>query len=202
MVVVRSQRTILRSIYHQYLQHGGTRTLAGWLESDDYDPGRLAYDEIVGSLRRFVWVGPGAGAALRGSGGRSRRVRRPVLRLRRLGRTDRGGHPRHRQPSLARPSFWALRRVNQLSRLAGVGAATPLFPNLWAPEKNRHSPAPGPGRRQLARADVKLGPRLRQPGPADQAAIDRTADGFQENNARLEKLAGISLRRHGYPLPT
>ncbi len=202
MVVVRSQRTILRSIYHQYLQHGGTRTLAGWLESDDYDPGRLAYDEIVGTyidlfgpdqvlvqLYEDLVADPAAFVA-------------QFCAFAGLAAPTAVGSLGTANRSLARPSLSALRRVNQVSRLAGVGAATPLFPNLWAPEKNRHSPLRGRVVDRLSRADLKLGPRLRQPGRADQAAIDRVADGFRESNARLEKLAGISLRRHSYPLPT
>lgn len=203
VVVVRSQRTILRSIYHQYLQHGGTRTLAGWLESDDYDPGQLAYDVIVGTYvdlfgservklllyedlvadaTSFVadfcaFVGvplPAPGPPL------------PTANR-----------------SLAGPSLRGLREINRIARIAGFGAHTPLFPDLWPAGRGRPSHLRDTAVRYLTAADPRLfGSRWRQPSAADRAAVERVAAGFRDSNARLEKLARVSLAGHGYPLPS
>ncbi|MEA2900160.1 MAG: hypothetical protein QOH36_47 [Actinomycetota bacterium] len=202
VVVVRSQRTILRSIYHQYLQHGGTRTVAQWLESPDYDPSQLAYDDIVapyldlfGSDRVRVLLyedlvaDPSSFVA-------------EFCAFAGIAVPAPAGPPTAANRSLARPSFWGLRRLNELTRMAGIGSHSPLFPNLWPEGMQRPSRHRGSAVTLLTRADAKLfGPGLRRPGSADQAAIERVAAGFRESNARLEKLAGVFLRPHGYPLP-
>lgn len=203
-MVVRSQRTILRSIYHQYLQNGGTRSVRGWLASGDFDARQLRYDDVVADyqalfgrdrvgvlLHEQLLADPGGFLArlsdLIGSEG-------PAPGAVTLGRDS--------NRSFARPTLWVNRRLNQVSRVVGEGAFTPVFPELWPRGKQHGSPFRKRGLVVLGALDRRLPTdRLRRAGAADRRAIEGVALACAEGNARLEALTGLSLRPYGYPLP-
>ena len=204
VIVVRSQSTILRSMYNQYLQHGGTRSVAGWLESDDFDPSLLRYDELVECYQSLF--------------GREQVVVMAYEKLvecpkaffaefcERTGTSLSSGHEvvlGRANRSLARPSFLGLRWANQASRALHRGAYTPLFPQLWPKDHNRRSTLWIRAVAVLTRVDGRIpGTYLRAPGARDRRAMARVAATCAESNAHLEKLTGLSLREYGYPLPT
>ncbi len=203
LVVVRSQRTILRSIYHQYLQHGGTGSLRAWLESPHLDVSQLRYDEIVEPyLERF---GPDRVSVMLFEELR----RSPEEFLADLcRRTGIAPPPTEAVPletdnrSLSQPSLWALRQLNHAFRATGRVAYTNMFPDLWPRQKKRPYPLNWRIGRGLARVDQRVvGDRFRRPGRRDRAAVETAAAAFAGSNARLEKLTGLSLGSFGYPLP-
>ncbi len=192
LVVVRSQSTVLHSLYHQYLKHGGTRPFDAWATTV-LDRRWIRYDAVVAEYqRRFSpervrvlayeqLVADPAGFVAE--------LRRFVLGE--LGEGEPGWSPPRVNRSLARPSCWALRHMNRLFRKSELNPRPRVYP------------IPLHKAMRLIRAvDTRyLGERYRSPSPRDGEAIRAVVDSVRESNERLAELTGLDLGVYGYPLP-
>jgi hypothetical protein len=192
-VCVRSQRTLMDSMYSQYIRNGGFKSFPAWLEVGKperhrYDalveayqrafgPERvlvLAYEQLVTAEQEFLarladFVSPGAPLEL---------PTEPMSRA---------------NVSLSAPSRWITRKSNRWFRKSNSNPKPPL-------------PSPRASRavnRVLAVAEPVLFRRMsRGPSAAQRRLTDEWCQCYAESNDRLRALTGLPLAELGYPLPT
>lgn len=199
LLVVRDQRTMLRSLYSQYVQKGGpekfvdfaSRPLPGCHLNLDH----LRYDELVAACQDVF------GASAVKVMLYERLVRRsedffaelmsfivpeapfraddfPIARV-------------HRSLSPAMRSV--LRHSNRLVRRSNLNPQ-PTLRHVRSARRLRHS---------LARVDDVLFPEASRDFQRreERLLMQRLLQAYEPSNARLETMTGLSLREYGYPLP-
>lgn len=194
LVCVRNQRTMVRSLYHQYLVKGGYERFEDWIASDMLHPNYVQYDITIERYQNVF--------------GRDR-VRAVVyedLKERPdefVADITRYVRPEALPPavdlasgaentSLADPTRAVLRHVNRLFVRSNHNPEPLLFA------------VPGPNRiLDAARAvDGKVFTRNRRSSkPREDQAVERLVPTWEKSNARLRELTGLPLGELGYPLP-
>jgi hypothetical protein len=190
---VRSQATIIPSLYSQHLKGGGYVSFEQWLERPRL-PGWLEWDRIVrlyqglfgveavkvmayehlqNDLQGFVkeacsFIMPGT----------------PAPPAPELPRVNRGLSP---------PSRWVFRQANRLFRRSDKNPSPTL-----ASEPAWHAVES-----LMYRVDPVVFARMRRDGSRhDRELVERVVPRFEQSNARLAELTDLPLARYGYPLPS
>ena len=193
LVVVRHQGTMLRSAYNQYVKTGGDARFDDWVATR-FDFDFLRYDTIVKCYQDLF--------------GRERVKVMAYENLATDPHTFLGELLGFVQPgaiaqqsdvvipfenrSLGPLSRWTFRHTNRLFR------------------RREHNPSPGVKlasrvrfvQQPMRRFESMLLPRVKRDlTKRDRAVIESLLPTFEEGNATLEGLCGLSLRELGYPLP-
>lgn len=192
VAVVRSQTSLLRSLYFMYLRRGGVHDLEYWAEKH-FDPDWVRYDSAVAGYQQlfgtervhvllyedfqqrpqeFISVFLGL------IGGFDMSTRRPSYAL-----------PQVNQ-SPAWPSCQAMRLVNRLFRTSQCNPR-PLVRSLPIDSAIR----------RIRRIDaIVFGDQGRDNCRRHNAVLHRLGADVAASNRRLQDLTGLSLADHGYPL--
>ncbi len=192
VLCVRNQATLLPSMYHQYLKHGGPKSMAGWADGD-LERDQLRFDVVVAEYQDAF--GADRVTVLRYED----LLADPATFLagleRLIGVPDSGGA--YELPvmnrSLSGSGRVLLRQANRVYRHRryagddGQGDGAP----------SRHDAALALARR----LDHRLQREAASAERRDQQVIERLLPEWAESNARLQELAGVHLEDQGYPLP-
>jgi len=194
LVVVRHQRTMLRSLYNYYVQRGGHASLAEFLGGNvpgcDFRLEALWYDETVALYQGLFGAGRVKVIPYELLTTAPSRFLTEVLEFIGVVAPSPESASRVANRGLSRPSRWVLRGTNRLFR-SSVFNEHPLV----GPLAND-----GPVHLLQRRVDPRFVPdAMRGFSAADEARLDSVMASFVESNRRLEQLCGPLVASFEYP---
>ena len=200
LIVIRGQSGMWRSLYSNYVSRGGTSSFSTFATNRatgfEFDLDYLRYDQVVEQYQ-FAF-----GADRVKVLPFELLVAQPPQFAREVAEFVRG---ERENPFATDPELGVMNR--SLSRVSRT--ATRVTNRLF--RSSRFSPRPPFGdvrareyvTRVLRRVDPVVFRGARRPlGARDQRTLERLLPYYEEGNARLEGLTGLSLGRFGYPLPS
>jgi hypothetical protein len=194
LVCVRNQRTMVRSLYHQYLVKGGYERFEDWIRSEKLHPNYVQYDITLEHYQNVFGAERVRAVAYEDLKERPDQFVAEIMRYVRpeapVPTIDLGSRPEN--TSLSDPTRAVLRHVNRLFVRSNHNPEPVLFA---VPSPNRIYDA----------ARVVDGTVLARTRPSRKASeeeeIERLVPVWAKSNARLQEQTGLPLDDLGYPLP-
>lgn len=188
---VRSQVTMLRSRYAEYVRAGGYRAFPAWLARSDpsyemYDVVVERYQRLFGPDRVLVLAYEQLAANAPSYLARVAEFVSPGVEL----AAETAPLPRD-NPAMTAPSRWATRHSNRLFRRSKWNPKPPLA----------FLPGDRVVRRIVRAVDPALPPTFRRQSSEHRGLLEDWCRQFTESNDRLRDLTGLPLAALGYPLP-